>query len=1018
MLLEWGMIRLGASVEENAKATYEDLLGSPDPNEPGYKPMRADIQKLYDLWSLHNSIMPGTDRSSISPQAEAAREWYDNHEPTDRERKIVRLFQYFYDNRNGPTYRDQQKCFDLTARALTTGDDVPAGVARPFDLADPIDPDDDIASVYQARKKELGIALKKYEDSRAPLLYSSITSALDSCWNESKESYKMWPWMVKQIKEDFKERMYDGSLPPDSRNLLPGVQHLVDIVKEAGPVLAKLKAENKLPANMDFQKMTFRDFEDWFMEWKKENLGSEFAGQVVYEFHNGWTIQKLTTPEQLQYEGDEMGHCVGGYSHKVAGGSDIIYSLRDNKGEPHVTMEVVAKFGNEIGPGVENQYVHPDSHEPEEYGQDKTFDIIQIQGQGNKTPKPEYQHMIKEFLDSLREKGWKFRRSESWYGNWDEDNDEEEYSEYIRDAQELNDWWEDHYQPNYQRYRQAEEKQDAYGLPLNSTRIRPGVDWSDVIKSVMGSLVDEYDPGRYRGNWAESAQQVYHAWVADMYADNPTPEQLAKEKESLESEITSAEEELWEWESNNEYYAMQDDNLKAEVVEKCVEHMQKDGSWPEFLEQLKRLHMDEVEEEGDEWEPEPDDIYELLEEEHDDLLADVRHEEVNRYYSEDARKFLKYLYLLVNKNGMVGPNDLPDPNQRNGGLPSYEDLEKLPWKSEGDQEAIDIPGTLSSVHWGIVDIGKCATCGGSVGADGYCMQCGRFNDEYWRPQRVPRFQQGMPGQPVQGYPAQAQGDWSEVERIPGTFSSFNSDEIEIYPIDQEHNIWLDEEGNEVRRWRPGWVKDPETGKMVQSGELEDTFLDKQGRQGQGYAAYHNGKPVASLTYVDDPAGWYMLGTAYTHPDYRQQGLFNRLAQPLRDTGKPIDAYVWNNPWLKNKVRGWRMSKVAAGQIMYHVAPVSARDSIQKYGLDWNRSGSPNYAEESGDTPGNWLYDREPWPEVHYLPEHEDVWAVDVSDLQPNQMWTYEQDEPGAFMLDRPVPPERLTLHRPAGEQHA
>ena len=44
--------------------------------------------------------------------------------------------------------------------------------------------------------------------------------------------------------------------------------------------------------------------------------------------------------EALKYEGDTMGHCVGGYCPDVIEGKSRIYSLRDKRGEPHVTVEV------------------------------------------------------------------------------------------------------------------------------------------------------------------------------------------------------------------------------------------------------------------------------------------------------------------------------------------------------------------------------------------------------------------------------------------------------------------------------------------------------------------------------------------------------------------------------------------------------------------------------------------------------------------------------------------------------
>jgi hypothetical protein len=45
--------------------------------------------------------------------------------------------------------------------------------------------------------------------------------------------------------------------------------------------------------------------------------------------------------EALDYEGKAMGHCVGSYCDEVSEGNKKIYTLRDAKGEPHVTVEVV-----------------------------------------------------------------------------------------------------------------------------------------------------------------------------------------------------------------------------------------------------------------------------------------------------------------------------------------------------------------------------------------------------------------------------------------------------------------------------------------------------------------------------------------------------------------------------------------------------------------------------------------------------------------------------------------------------
>lgn len=64
--------------------------------------------------------------------------------------------------------------------------------------------------------------------------------------------------------------------------------------------------------------------------------------------------------EALKYEGDTMGHCVGGYCPDVASGRSRIYSLRDSKGEPHVTVEVQPVDKHPIGYGMSGGKSFPD----------------------------------------------------------------------------------------------------------------------------------------------------------------------------------------------------------------------------------------------------------------------------------------------------------------------------------------------------------------------------------------------------------------------------------------------------------------------------------------------------------------------------------------------------------------------------------------------------------------------------------------------------------------------------------
>ena len=131
----------------------------------------------------------------------------------------------------------------------------------------------------------------------------------------------------------------------------------------------------------------------------------------------------------LKFEGDTMGHCVGQYCDEVAGGDSNIYSLRDRRGEPHVTIETqktipnVAKFfedNRHIIDSPEFQdtfkdmaYLNKDNyddvsqlfralkvpHTPAEMQEG----IVQIKGKQNAAPNAKYLPAVHDFV---RSKDW------------------------------------------------------------------------------------------------------------------------------------------------------------------------------------------------------------------------------------------------------------------------------------------------------------------------------------------------------------------------------------------------------------------------------------------------------------------------------------------------------------------------------------------------------------------------------------------------------------------------------------
>lgn len=139
-----------------------------------------------------------------------------------------------------------------------------------------------------------------------------------------------------------------------------------------------------------------------------------------------------TLENALKYEGETMGHCVGGYCPDVLEGRSRIFSLRDAKGEPHVTVEVAPKrmvgmkpheFYNskDVPQSLLNkideaekagdlndigsfELLVENSPEYKTYLQSRPEiqEIVQIKGKQNRAPKEEYLPFVQDFVKSGR----------------------------------------------------------------------------------------------------------------------------------------------------------------------------------------------------------------------------------------------------------------------------------------------------------------------------------------------------------------------------------------------------------------------------------------------------------------------------------------------------------------------------------------------------------------------------------------------------------------------------------------
>lgn len=125
--------------------------------------------------------------------------------------------------------------------------------------------------------------------------------------------------------------------------------------------------------------------------------------------------------EALKFEGDTMGHCVGGYCDDVLSGRSRIFSLRDAKGQPHVTIEtqprsrVFSDLKTAVGDDNADRLLYEAEEEFRRSGRMDTTplaialeragvaplqDIVQIKGKQNRAPVDDYLPYVQDFVKS------------------------------------------------------------------------------------------------------------------------------------------------------------------------------------------------------------------------------------------------------------------------------------------------------------------------------------------------------------------------------------------------------------------------------------------------------------------------------------------------------------------------------------------------------------------------------------------------------------------------------------------
>jgi len=171
-----------------------------------------------------------------------------------------------------------------------------------------------------------------------------------------KRKHKYDVWIAKEAKKDL--------------NILDMSLDLRLIIDWAVETKADLFAYDFNEANEEQSKW----HQQMLKQYEIENLEIPDIdlNRVVFRFSDKKHFLYLLSPTDLKYEGQSMGHCVGGqnYKTKVKNKVVLILSLRDQKNEPHITIEI----------DVSNSQV------------------IQQQGKGNREPVLKYKKMLKEFV--------------------------------------------------------------------------------------------------------------------------------------------------------------------------------------------------------------------------------------------------------------------------------------------------------------------------------------------------------------------------------------------------------------------------------------------------------------------------------------------------------------------------------------------------------------------------------------------------------------------------------------------
>lgn len=232
------------------------------------------------------------------------------------------------------------------------------------------------------------------------------------------------PFGFEHIVDVLKEDLAAGRIRPEQLNKISMEQavrrtHAYDQQKAKEMAETALKQTEGMPVHKEYPEgyrwLELKMNEELPEGWTKNPLGTYTDPQGQETIHHP---NSLTLEDALDYEGRTMGHCVGGYCPDVIAGKSRIYSLRDAKGEPHVTIEVnpnqhldfnkwfdaqPKELRDEINARARRGEHRGSVFEAPEYLAARAAlppSIKQIKGKQNRAPKEDYLPYVQDFVKS------------------------------------------------------------------------------------------------------------------------------------------------------------------------------------------------------------------------------------------------------------------------------------------------------------------------------------------------------------------------------------------------------------------------------------------------------------------------------------------------------------------------------------------------------------------------------------------------------------------------------------------